>query len=293
MSHPCVVTLDQRSRPRVLFSGDRLVEVALPVGTRCVYPPRARHPSPFDVLGRNEDELSAGQRAQLRLLLRTTQVLPNAARRPLVAGALHELCRTAREHAVPLSGPADVAVIGIPSFSEQYPSTFLNPLLVLDEARRALDGGSLLKKNGTLIVLNPLSDRFDQRQHLPHRAFIHELLLKKKDPLEPACEQAFTQDPALLGMHAHGRGCHPSHPFLVWKQALALRHHLGRLLVVGADNETIPAVLGFETASSMEEALYKSRSDQAGELEIVCLHGPPWPLLDLRAGQSVPHAGAA
>ena len=36
--HPCVVTIDHRSKPRYLFSGDQLVEVDLPVGTRVVYP---------------------------------------------------------------------------------------------------------------------------------------------------------------------------------------------------------------------------------------------------------------
>src|SRR5919206_2270473 len=38
MNHPCVVTLDSRSAPRTLFSGDQLVEVDLPTGTRVVYP---------------------------------------------------------------------------------------------------------------------------------------------------------------------------------------------------------------------------------------------------------------
>ncbi len=37
MNHPCVVTLDSGSRPRVLFAGDQLVEVDLPAGTRCIY----------------------------------------------------------------------------------------------------------------------------------------------------------------------------------------------------------------------------------------------------------------
>ena len=36
--HPCVVTINHQSKPRVLFSGDRLVEVDLPVGTRVIYP---------------------------------------------------------------------------------------------------------------------------------------------------------------------------------------------------------------------------------------------------------------
>ena len=38
MSHPNVVTIDSRSAPRALFSGDRLVEVDLPTGTRVAYP---------------------------------------------------------------------------------------------------------------------------------------------------------------------------------------------------------------------------------------------------------------
>src|SRR3954463_13406248 len=38
MTHPCLVTLDRRRAPRTLFSGDQLVEVDLPTGTRVVYP---------------------------------------------------------------------------------------------------------------------------------------------------------------------------------------------------------------------------------------------------------------
>ena len=38
MNHPCVVTLERDSAPRVLFAGDSLVEVDLPAGTRVIYP---------------------------------------------------------------------------------------------------------------------------------------------------------------------------------------------------------------------------------------------------------------
>ena len=46
MSHPCLVTLDRNSAPRVLFSGDRLVEVDLPAGTRVLYPKPPIQPLP-------------------------------------------------------------------------------------------------------------------------------------------------------------------------------------------------------------------------------------------------------
>ena len=38
MPHPCVVTLDRRSAARTIFSGDRLIDVDLPAGTRVIYP---------------------------------------------------------------------------------------------------------------------------------------------------------------------------------------------------------------------------------------------------------------
>ena len=37
-THPCVVTINHQSKPRVLFSGDQLIEVDLPIGTRVIYP---------------------------------------------------------------------------------------------------------------------------------------------------------------------------------------------------------------------------------------------------------------
>jgi hypothetical protein len=48
VDHPCVVTLSHRSKPRVLFSGDQLVEVDLPAGTRVMYakPPMDGLPDP-------------------------------------------------------------------------------------------------------------------------------------------------------------------------------------------------------------------------------------------------------
>ena len=36
--HPLVVTIDKKSAPRAVFSGNRVLEVDLPVGTRVIYP---------------------------------------------------------------------------------------------------------------------------------------------------------------------------------------------------------------------------------------------------------------
>jgi nickel-dependent lactate racemase len=41
---PLVVTLDRRSAPRTIFSGDRLIDIDLPAGTRAVYPRQPLEP---------------------------------------------------------------------------------------------------------------------------------------------------------------------------------------------------------------------------------------------------------
>jgi hypothetical protein len=46
------------------------------------------------------------------------------------------------------------------------------------------------------------------------------------------------------------------------------------VIVVGADNEYIPRRLGYETAVTMEEALYRARGDSSRHLEIACLGLP-------------------
>ncbi|MCH2108802.1 MAG: nickel-dependent lactate racemase, partial [Polyangiaceae bacterium] len=38
MAHPSVVTLDQDSAPRTVFSGDQLIDIDLPAGSRVIYP---------------------------------------------------------------------------------------------------------------------------------------------------------------------------------------------------------------------------------------------------------------
>jgi hypothetical protein len=53
------------------------------------------------------------------------------------------------------------------------------------------------------------------------------------------------------------------------------REHLGRVIVVGADNEYIPKLFGWETAPSLDDALYRAKNGQARSLDVTLLHVPP------------------
>ena len=56
-------------------------------------------------------------------------------------------------------------------------------------------------------------------------------------------------------MYRKGHAYHPAHPFFMWYWGEAGRQHVGRVIVVGADNDYIPKLLGWETARTFAEAL--------------------------------------
>jgi hypothetical protein len=62
--------------------------------------------------------------------------------------------------------------------------------------------------------------------------------------------------------------------------------------VVGADNEYIPKLMGWETAPSMEEALYRAKNGEARTLDITLLHVPPIVMGDVSV-KPAPSSGEA
>lgn len=254
---------------------------------------------PFEFLAKNEDELTAAERLMLRGLIDSTARLPQPARQAIferipafygVTGVFagdseaaheHTLRRCYDQYLVPVEGQADVLVAGVPYISPYNIGAFLNPLLVSVMAEGYLfnmyKGAPLVKKGGTLIITHPCTDKFDHAQHAPYIDFVHQLLPETRDghELHQRYEERFAHNPAFLQMFRQGHCYHPAHPFFMWYWGEAGRQHLGKVIVVGADNEYIPRLLGYETAPNMAEALYRARGGEAKSQEILCLHMPP------------------
>jgi hypothetical protein len=146
-------------------------------------------------------------------------------------------------------------------------------------------GAPLGKKGGTLILTHPCTDKFDHEQHAPYIDFVHRLLPETRDAMQlmHRYEQKFAKDPAYIQMFRDGHAYHPAHPFFMWYWGENGRQHLGRVIVVGADNEYIPKLMGWETAPSMEEALYRAKNGEARTLDITLLHVPPIVMGDVTA----------
>jgi hypothetical protein len=93
-------------------------------------------------------------------------------------------------------------------------------------------------------------------------------------------EEKFASNPAYIAMYRHGHAYHPAHPFFMWYWGENGRQHLGKVIVVGADNDYAPRLMGWETARSMPEAIAMAAGDKR-DPEITMLHVPPIVMADM------------
>ncbi len=254
---------------------------------------------PLEFLAKNEDDLSTFERASLKALTVTLSKIPQTAREAIfqrvtspygVTGVFageteethkHTLKRCYEQYLVPVKGQADIVVTGIPYISPYNVNSFLNPLLVQVMAQGYLfnlyKGKPLLKKGGTMIITHPCTDQFDKEHHAPYIEFVHNLLPETRDAMElhKRYEAKFAANPAYIQAYRTGHAYHPTHPFFMWYWGEAGRQHIGRVIVVGADNEYIPKLLGYETARTMPEALEMAKDTSPPNPEITLMHVPP------------------
>ncbi len=264
---------------------------------------------PLSFLHKNEDDLGPFDRSALKALIATLDRTPQELRQEIFnrvpspfeitgvfageteAAHAETLKRSFEQYCVPVKGQADILVSGIPHVSPYNVNAFLNPLLVQVMAQGYLfnmyRGTPLLKKGGTLIFTHPVTDKFDHDQHAPYVEFVHRLLPETRDALtlHKKYEEKFATNPAYLAMFRKGRAYHPVHPFFMWYWGEAGRQHIGRVIVVGADNEYMPRILGYETAPNMHEALEMAKDTAPSSPEITCMHLPPIVMADMTAAR--------
>lgn len=283
----------------------RVIQENLPLfSIEAVLPLGSSSPT-FSVLTKNEDDLSERERLLQRTLLHSAHRFPELARRWLGGrDAVHasvigvwagnsalvneaSVAKVWQQCGVSVTGQADVLVLPIPPTSSGGVRTFLNPLLA-----QALGAGHyfnmhrgkpLLRPGGTLVLLHPMTDRFDHEAHVASLEFVHSFLAETREPSELARdhEPRFSRDPALIQMYRSSYADHPAHPFSLWYAGESGRRHAGRVIVVGADNESIPALFGFETAATMDDALYRARGGIPRSLDVICLKDPALLLSDV------------
>ena len=166
------------------------------------------------------------------------------------------------QYAVEVEGQADILITGIPYISPyNVNSKALNPLLVqvmaLGYFYHMYRNKPLLRDGGVLILTHPCSDQFDPVHHPSYIEFFNRLLPETRDAytLEQKYQDEFAYNPSYVEMYRRGNAYHGAHPFYMWYWGQRGREKVGRVIVVGADNTTVPELLGWETADTLAEAI--------------------------------------
>ena len=254
---------------------------------------------------KNEDHWNGIDKACFRVAQSGLRALPRKLKRKILfsvpaaygvtavhAGATlptHEktLAYCYQQYAVPIEGQSDVAIFGIPFISPYNVNSILNPLLVqvlaLGYFFNMYRGMPVVKKNGVLILTHPLYDEFDPRHHPSYIEFFHRIMPETNDSLtlQQKYEAEFAHNPEYIDMYRHGHAYHGVHPFYMWYWGENGRAHCGKVIVVGAEDKKSAEVMGWECASSMDEAIEMAHSHVGRAPSITHVHIPPINMVDV------------
>jgi hypothetical protein len=208
------------------------------------------------------------------------------------AGATHpvhdktvEYCYA--QYCVPVEDQADVVIFGVPFISPYNVNSILNPLLVrvlgLGYFFNMYRGMPLVKKNGVMILTHPLYDDWDPKHHPSYIEFFHRILPETRDSvlMQNKYEAEFAHDPEYRRMYRTGNAYHGVHPFYMWYWGENGQAHVGKVIVVGAEDKRVADRMGWEIAASMEEALEMAKTHVGRTPSITHLHIPPIQMVDV------------
>jgi len=254
---------------------------------------------------KNEDRWNGLDRASFRVAQAGLAALPRGAKRKVLsaipapydliaahAGAVdpcHEktVAYAYAQYCVPVQGQSDVAVFGIPFISPYNVNSILNPLLVqvlaLGYFFNMYRGMPVVKKNGVIILTHPLYDEFDPRHHPSYIEFFHRILPETTDSfvLQQKYEAEFAHNPEYIRMYREGNAYHGVHPFYMWYWGENGRAHVGKVIVVKPESTATARTMGWDSASSMEEALEMAQSHVGRRPSVTHLHIPPIGMVDV------------
>ena len=260
---------------------------------------------PTAFLSKNEDEFTEIDRLKFEAMRWSLGKLPAGAKRKLFqaipsqyqmvcvhAGKtepVHEktLVRCFEQYAVHVRGQADILICGVPFISPYNVNSILNPILVqtmgLGYFHNMFRGKPVLKKGGVMILTHPVYDEFDHVQHPSYIEFFNRILPETRDAhvMHRKYEEEFAKNPSYIEMYRRGNAYHGAHPCYMWYWGQRGREKVSRVIVVGADNATVPQIMGWETAGSVAEAIAMARGTMGRSAQISMMHHPPYMICDV------------
>jgi hypothetical protein len=193
-----------------------------------------------------------------------------------------------KQYVVPVEGQSDIVIFPIPFVSPYSVNSILNPLLVqvmgLGYFYNLNRGVPLVKKGGVLILTHPAYDEFDPVQHPSYIEFFNRLLPETRDSmkLEHKYEKEFAENPSYVHLYRKGNAYHGVHPFYMWYWGENGRQHVGKVIVAGAENNHVPALMGWDRADTLTEAIEEARGFAGRSATISLLRIAPTVMVDVK-----------
>ncbi|CAI5970476.1 unnamed protein product [Closterium sp. NIES-64] len=198
--------------------------------------------------------------------------------------AVHErtLATIYRDKVMDVQGQADILILAPSALGPYTKDMFLNPLLVNTYAlgyyyNMYVDGVPLLKEGGCVIMVNEMNYEWSSPAHDAYRRLFEEVLAVAPglDEFE-RFQQQFVQDEHLNDIYRQGLGPAAVHGFYMYTWAAHGMDKVGKVYVVGAVDPRGPAVLRWEMADSIQDAVDQARLFLGNsKAEVTYLRCPP------------------
>ena len=159
--------------------------------------------------------------------------------------------------------PVDIVLYGVPDWSPYAAFSHNNPILDLISTGLGYLGGMIEavgKKGCTVVLATPCRDRWDERHHASYREVWETVLPKTTDPevARLEYEPLFAGRDDYIEKYRRHNAFHPVHAVMALYPLKRLRH-AGSVVVAGSEDPGIPRHCGFQSATSVEEAIGLAR----------------------------------
>lgn len=174
----------------------------------------------------------------------------------------------------------DTLIFGLPDLSPYAIDARINPVLVLSDVLGYVFNWfynkPLVRRGGSVILLNPVFEVFHPEYHVAYERFWNEVLPVTTDPvkMQERFQEEFALDETLREAYRHGFAHHGFHPFTVWYWATYALDYLSRVIIVGPKTDTAARRLGVDFARDVPSALEMAR--QHDRDDIVAVTVPPF-----------------
>jgi hypothetical protein len=158
--------------------------------------------------------------------------------------------------------PCDILVYGVPDSSPYAIWASVNPILTLISMGLGYLGGMIDaagKPGCTVVMAAAVRDAWDRVHHPSYPDVWEHVLPQTRDAYEITArfEAEYARHAEYIEAYRHRFAFHPIHGILATHPLKRLRK-VGRVIVAGARDAHVPPHLGFEVASTVEEAIARA-----------------------------------